>query len=58
MKFKKCSCGKDLTSKTIRKIGRNELGIWVNCKHCDTTLLIVSKPDQEKLNELRRKEIK
>lgn len=57
MKFKTCTCKRDLTSKDIRKIGRNDMGLWVNCNHCDTTLLIVSKIQQEELNEFRKQQL-
>lgn len=48
MKFKKCSCcQKELTTKEIRKIGRNEIGLWVNCKYCESTMLLRPKKLKE-----------
>lgn len=42
MYLKKCSCcKKDLHTKDVYSIGRNDLGLWINCKDCQSTLLLV-----------------
>lgn len=44
MKVKVCTCcKKQLTTKNTKKIGRNELGLWLNCKECDSTVLLPNK---------------
>lgn len=47
----KCSCcGKRLTTKQVKKIGRNEMGLWLNC-FCGTTILLENKKYFKTLNE-------
>jgi DNA-directed RNA polymerase subunit RPC12/RpoP len=44
MTVKQCSCcKKQLTTKDVYSIGRNEIGLWINCKHCKSTLLLKPK---------------
>lgn len=39
----KCSCcGNPITTKNAKNIGRNEMGLWLNCK-CGTTILLENK---------------
>ena len=49
MKIKHCNCcNKHKTTKEVVKIGRNELGLWVNCRQCNSTMLLVKKEDKLK----------
>jgi hypothetical protein len=43
--MKQCKCGSKL--KPV-KIGTNDLGVWLNCPACKTTML--TKDDDEKVN--------
>lgn len=45
MQLKKCSCGKVITTKNAVKIGRNELGLWLNCT-CKSTVLLPNKKNE------------
>lgn len=49
----KCSCcGNKVKSKESKNIGRNELGLWLNCK-CGTTLLLPNKKTFKELKETK-----
>lgn len=51
MTLKQCShCKKMATTKTVKKIGRNQFGLWVN-HVCGSTLLIRSDEATELGNE-------
>jgi hypothetical protein len=56
MKLKKCSCcGKGKNTKDYTKIGRNVLGLWFNCKFCNSTILLTDRITQ---NEMEYAEFK
>lgn len=38
----KC-CNKVITTKNAKSLGRNEVGLWLNCQ-CGTTILMTLKP--------------
>lgn len=41
MKLKVCpSCKTQLTTKNVYSIGRNQVGLWLNCKKCNSTILL------------------
>lgn len=41
MTLKICSCcKKQLQTKDCINIGRNDLGLWFNCKNCNSTMLL------------------
>lgn len=45
---KKCSCCKNqLTTKNTYSIGRNIMGLWLNCKICKSTVLFLDKSKKE-----------
>lgn len=48
MTFKKCSCcGRQLTTKQVKKIGKGDLGgksLYANCRFCNSTLVLFRKP--------------
>lgn len=47
----KCTCcGNKVTTKTTKNIGRNELGLWLNCK-CGTTILLADNKFKITLGE-------
>lgn len=43
MKIKKCTCGKELSSRDVKSIGKSDGVLYLNCKKCGTTLVILSK---------------
>ena len=44
MNIKKCPCcKKQLTTKNTVSIGRNAMGLWLNCKDCLSTILLAKK---------------
>jgi hypothetical protein len=50
---KTCSCGQTLTTKNIKNKGRNSLGLWFDCKKCESTSLLRPK-DKSILNYLNK----
>lgn len=47
MNLKKCTCGKMLTTKTIKSLGRHSMGdgspemLYFNCNDCHSTLVLI-----------------
>lgn len=41
----KC-CNKEITTKNAKSLGRNEVGLWLNCQ-CGTTILMINKPKMD-----------
>ena len=47
---KRCSCGVQITTKNSRRIAthnnrmkrRTEMGLWINCKACESTMLFLN----------------
>lgn len=51
----KCSCcGHPITTKTAKNIGRNIMGLWLNCT-CGTSILLVLKKGRERLLNEKKK---
>lgn len=44
----KC-CNKEISTRNAKSLGRNEIGLWLNCQ-CGTTILVTLKPKVD--NEL------
>lgn len=44
----KC-CNKEISTRNAKSLGRNEVGLWLNCQ-CGTTILVTLKPKVD--NEL------
>lgn len=42
MKLKKCSCGIENTTKTAKKVGRDDLALYFNCV-CASTFVLLKK---------------
>jgi len=43
MTVKKCTCGKDLKTRDVTSLGIVDGVLYLNCKACKTTLVILSK---------------
>lgn len=43
MTIRKCTCGEVLTTKTCYSIGRKGELLYINCKKCESTLVVASK---------------
>lgn len=44
MNLKECAgCGRMLTTRTIKKLGRNDSGLWIECKSCTSSTVFLDK---------------
>jgi hypothetical protein len=56
---KTCSCGVKITTKNSHRISthnnrmkrRTEMGLWINCKKCESTMLFLSKKTKQMMQE-------
>lgn len=47
MTIRKCTCGKSVTTKNCKPLGKEDFNgktiFYFNCAHCNSTLVLVSK---------------
>ncbi len=50
---KTCSCGQNYKYWDLSECKVNEIGLWKNCKFCDSTMLFMNQETQDKLANMR-----